>query len=92
MARLRLIVRGRVQGVFFRTTAAEVARDLGLTGWVRNRFDGSVEMCAEGAPDSLAVLRAWVGHGPPGANVREVQEINENASGEFVEFEIHSDD
>lgn len=91
MPRLHLTIRGRVQGVLFRTSAAEQARNLGLTGWVRNRFDGSVEICAEGAPDALVILRSWCSHGPPGAHVRITDESKENATNEFVEFRVRSD-
>lgn len=91
MPRVHLRVRGRVQGVFFRTSAVEQARDLGLTGWIRNRFDGSIEIVAEGNSDSLSVLRSWCSHGPPGANVRAVEETKGTATGEFVEFRVRSD-
>jgi acylphosphatase len=91
MPRIHLIVRGRVQGVFYRTTAVERARDLGLTGWVRNLHDGGVELCAEGAADGLAILRSWCAHGPAGAGVRDVEEFKEAATGEFVEFDLRSD-
>ena len=91
MPRLHLRIRGRVQGVFFRASAVEQARDLGLTGWIRNRHDGSIELVAEGTGDTLAVLRSWCAHGPAGANVREVEELKAAATGEFVEFRVRSD-
>jgi acylphosphatase len=91
MARLHVVVRGRVQGVFYRHSAAEYARELGLTGWVRNRYDGSVEILAEGKAEHLATLRQWLSHGPAGANVRGVDETKENPTGEFVEFSIWPD-
>jgi acylphosphatase len=91
MPRIHLRLRGKVQGVFFRTSATEQARNLGLTGWVRNRFDGSIEVVAEGSPESLTIMRSWCAHGPPGANVRNVEEMKVSASGEFVEFRIRSD-
>ncbi|HEV2908825.1 MAG TPA: acylphosphatase [Candidatus Eremiobacteraceae bacterium] len=91
MPRLHLRLRGRVQGVFFRTSAVEQARNLGLTGWIRNRFDGSIELVAEGNADSIAVMRSWCAHGPAGANVRDVEELKAGATGEFVEFRARSD-
>ena len=91
MSRLHLVVHGRVQGVFYRHTAAEYARDLGLTGWVRNRFDGSVEIVAEGKAENLSTFRLWASRGPAGANVRNLEEIKEKETGEFVEFRIRSD-
>jgi acylphosphatase len=91
MPRMHLRVRGRVQGVFFRTTATEQARNLGLTGWVRNRFDGSIELVAEGSPEAIAAMRSWCAHGPPGATVRNVEEQKVVATGEFVEFRVRSD-
>src|ERR1700692_2360382 len=58
-ARLRMIVGGRVQGVFFRAAAAEQARALGLVGYARNRDDGTVEIVAEGDRHALEILEAW---------------------------------
>ena len=64
-------IAGRVQGVGFRyATSGEAAR-LGLTGWVRNGSDGSVEVFAQGDRQALDRLRAFLGHGPRGARVRE---------------------
>ena len=91
MARLHIIVRGRVQGVFYRHSAAEYARQLGLTGWVRNRFDGGVEILAEGKAEHLSTLRQWCTHGPAGANVRGIDDLKEKETGEYVEFRIRSD-
>ena len=91
MARLHLRVRGRVQGVFFRVSAVEQALDLRLTGFVRNRNDGSIEIVAEGPDDSLAALRAWCEHGPPGAIVQGIEEIDEPPTGKFADFTVRSD-
>ena len=88
---MHLRLRGKVQGVFFRTSATEQARNLGLTGWVRNRFDGSIEVVAEGSPENIATFRSWCTHGPPGANVRELEETKASPTGEFVEFRVRSD-
>jgi acylphosphatase len=89
--RLHITVRGRVQGVFYRSTALEHARDLGLNGWVRNRADGSVELVAEGDAAAIAALRAWIVKGPPGAVVRSVEEIDEPETGEFTSFGVRGD-
>jgi acylphosphatase len=89
MGRLHLIIKGRVQGVFFRVRAQEVAEDLGLLGVVRNRPDGSVELVAEGSSEKLLRLRDWAKHGPSEAYVSGVEEISERETGEFSDFRIH---
>lgn len=68
----RLIVRGRVQGVWYRDWTVEQARELGLAGWVRNRRDGSVEILAAGPPDRIETLLARCWQGPPRAEVSDV--------------------
>jgi acylphosphatase len=72
MRRVRAIVTGRVQGVAFRAFTVDEARDRGLTGWVRNRADGSVELEAQGDDAHVAALLAWCAHGPPAARVSDV--------------------
>ena len=66
-------VHGRVQGVGYRDSCTQRARELGVSGWVRNRLDGSVEVLMVGAPEQLAALRDWLHRGPPLARVDEVQ-------------------
>lgn len=61
----RVVVRGRVQGVFFRVSTQERADALGVTGWVRNRDDGAVEGWLEGVPDAVAALETWMRDGGP---------------------------
>jgi acylphosphatase len=87
-ARIRLIVKGRVQGVYFRASTVQQAQHLGLTGWVMNRQDGSVEVVAEGRSDSIEKLIAWCRQGPPGARVDEVDLQRQDFRGEFIEFRI----
>ena len=72
--RLRVLVKGRVQGVFFRQFAAGHAQRSSLTGWVRNLPDGkTLEVVAEGPREALADLLALLGKGPPGARVDETE-------------------
>ena len=66
-------VRGLVQGVFFRQNCRREALSLGLSGWVRNDVDGSVEVFAQGDPDAVDRLVAWLWHGPPRARVAAVE-------------------
>jgi acylphosphatase len=73
VAALRVVVLGRVQGVFFRQSTRDEALRLGLRGWVRNRRDGSVEVWAEGARTALEGLLDWCGMGPPRAQVLETR-------------------
>jgi acylphosphatase len=68
---LHFAIRGRVQGVGFRYAMTVEARRLGLTGWVRNRRDGSVEAFACGVPAALDALVEWTERGPPGARIDE---------------------
>lgn len=90
MPRHRLIIEGRVHGVGFRASIADQARRLGLTGWVRNRFDGSVETVAEGTAEALANLARFCRKGPVGAKVDGVDTRDETETGEFSAFSIRS--
>lgn len=65
----RLVVRGRVQGVFFRDWTVATAQAAGLAGWVRNRADGTVEVQAEGDPAAIAAFISACHDGPPAARV-----------------------
>jgi acylphosphatase len=69
----RAIVHGRVQGVFFRRYTDVTAKELSVSGWVRNQPDGTVEVWAEGPKDRLEKLAAWLKQGPPSAVVRRVE-------------------
>jgi acylphosphatase len=88
MAALRAVVTGRVQGVGFRYSTIRQARALGLGGTVANRYDGSVEVQAEGPRSSLERLVDWLKRGPPGAHVRELQVEWLPWSGRFRDFEV----
>ena len=88
MPRLELIVRGRVQGVAFRHYTCRQARQLGLTGWVRNQPDGSVRIVAEGPEPALRALEVWAGHGPDHARVDGVTSARSDATGTFNAFEV----
>ncbi len=72
-ARAHLRISGRVQGVYYRASMVQEAQKLGLTGWVRNRDDGSVETVAEGARADIEALIAWSHHGPAGARVDKIE-------------------
>ena len=72
LVRLSLVITGTVQEVFFRASTLEQAQGMGLTGWVKNLSDGSIEIVAEGPRYALEQLLAWCQHGPPAARVAEV--------------------
>ena len=86
--RLRASVRGVVHGVGFRYFVLQSARRLGLTGWVANRFDGSVEVVAEGTEDRLEILLGDLREGPRSAVVESVQPSWSAATGQFTEFGV----
>jgi acylphosphatase len=81
----RLCIRGRVQGVWFRESMRREAERLGVTGWVCNRADGTVEAVVQGLPDAVEAITRWARRGPEDAKVAAV-EISA-ASGDFFSFE-----
>ncbi len=88
LSRVRLIVRGRVQGVFFRASTCEQARRYQVCGWIRNLADGGVEIVAEGDRRSVQELIAWCHQGPAGAHVTQVKVTEEPHTGAFEAFEV----
>ncbi len=79
--RVRVIVGGLVQGVFFRASTERAAAEIGVDGWVRNLPDGRVEAVFEGERDDVDKAVAWVRHGPPRAEVESVETFDEEPSG-----------
>lgn len=73
MTAVHISIHGRVQGVGYRLSAQRRARDLGLSGWVANRPDGSVEALVQGAEPDVRAFIAWAHHGPAAARVDRVQ-------------------
>ncbi len=86
--RAHVLVFGIVQGVGFRASAQRKARELGLTGFVRNLEDGSVEIMAEGDERKLSEFLEWAKKGPPGAHVEKIEIKFLNPEGKFKTFEI----
>ena len=88
LKQVHLVVRGRVQGVYFRASAQREARRLGLTGWVKNRPDGFVEILAEGEEEGIKDLIAWAHRGPSAARVERVDTRWRSFTGEYSDFRI----
>jgi acylphosphatase len=86
--RIRLIIGGRVQGVWFRDSTRSEANRLGVSGWVKNRPDGQVEALLEGPEDRVKQLVAWCHHGPSNAKVSNVDETPEAWQGTYDSFEV----
>ncbi len=86
--RLHAIVHGRVQGVGFRAATQRTAATHRLTGWVRNRWDGTVEVIAEGSPEDVRALERFLQRGPTAAEVTRVEAEYSAATGEFHGFNI----
>ncbi len=87
-SRIHVFLSGRVQGVFFRDFTRRWAQSLGLTGWVRNVFDGRVEVVAEGEEEKLKTLLEKLREGPPLARVEKVEVSWEDYKAEFNDFTI----
>jgi acylphosphatase len=81
MTRQRVVIHGRVQGVFFRDTTRRRAVELGVSGWVRNNPDGTVEAAFEGDDDAVARMVRFAYDGPRGADVERVEVIEEEPEG-----------
>jgi len=86
VTRAHVYVTGYVQGVFFRHSMAKRARDLGVSGWVRNLDDGRVEAVVEGEESDVEVVVEWCRSGPPHATVEQVEVSWEPATREFSGF------
>jgi acylphosphatase len=86
--RARVIVHGLVQGVWFRASTKDEANRLGVTGWVRNLPDGSVEALFEGPKKKVEAIVEWCHRGPAGAKVNSVDITWEPYTREFDHFEI----
>lgn len=86
--RLHALITGMVQGVGFRYFVLQQAQELGLAGWVRNRWDGRVEVTAEGPHDTLNQLLLRLRRGPISARVDDVQYEFSDSQGEFKQFGV----
>lgn len=82
------MVRGLVQGVYFRHYTAKKANELGLHGWVRNLRDGKVELVCEGLEDKVEKMVNWCRKGPEEAYVEGIDVMWEDCTGEFTTFQI----
>ena len=87
MIRKHVIVSGHVQGVFFRDSCRRAAREHGVTGWVRNRPDGTVEAVFEGEPPAVDAMVAWAGRGPRLAHVHRI-DVEEEPPENLKEFVV----
>lgn len=88
MRRVHIVISGDVQGVGFRAWIVHQSKDLGLTGWVKNREDNAVELVAEGLKEKLEKLIQRCHKGPEVAWVERVDSRWEMATGEFVAFRV----
>ena len=84
-----ITVHGRVQGVWFRAGTKEKAEELGLTGWVMNRPNGTVEIHAQGEKSQLENFIAWCRQGTPAAKVTSLDIDRSLIQQEFISFDIH---
>ena len=85
---VHVIVSGRVQGVFFRIETKNAAKRFNVSGWVKNRPDGTVEAVFEGAEADVESVLQWCRKGPPMARVKGIETEWKDHTGEFDRFEI----
>ena len=86
--RVRLLVSGKVQGVFFRQALKVVAKKNNVSGWVRNLKDKRVEVVLEGNNKSISSVIAWARIGPANSRVDDIEVTNEGFKNEFLTFEV----
>ena len=87
-SRVHVIISGRVQGVWFRANTRDKAKQLGLKGWVKNTPEGSVEAVFEGEEKLIHEMLDWCHHGPPMAEVENVEIKKQRSSNDFDDFSI----
>ncbi len=87
-ARAAVRIIGRVQGVWFRQSTKQTAKNFGVTGWVRNNPDRSVEAVFEGERNDVQSVIDWCKHGPEMARVDDLQIDWQHATGEFCDFQV----
>lgn len=85
---IKIIVKGIVQGVFYRARTRETAIALGICGWVKNMPDKTVHALLQGEPDAISQMIAWCKKGPQGSRVDHVQCENQDITSEYKTFEI----
>lgn len=85
---VHLLISGRVQGVFYRASAHEEGRRLGLAGWVRNLPDGRVEAVVQGPEKDVNAFVEWCRKGPPLAQVTKIDVLEEELNQDLMGFEI----
>ena len=88
MIRVRARIYGKVQGVFYRLSTQEAAQKAGVTGWVRNMADGSVEAVFEGNRTAVDTALQWCYNGPDRARVERVVAQNEPFSNQYIDFKV----
>ncbi len=88
LKKAHLVIHGQVQGVFFRAYFQDQAQTHHLTGWVKNCFDGTVEVILEGEESDVQKVVEWAHTGPSNAEVKRVDVSWEKATGEFKNFSI----
>ncbi|MFH1565343.1 MAG: acylphosphatase [bacterium] len=88
MQELFLKISGQVQGVCFRSETQKLAQSLGLTGWVKNASDGTVEILAQGEKENLKKLEKWANIGAEFADVKKVEKETREIKNKFSNFEI----
>ena len=86
--RVRLFIKGKVQGVFFRQALKVTAKKNKVTGWVRNLKDGRVEALLEGEDENVSALVEWCHGGSANARVEDIEIKNEKYKGEFSKFDV----
>ncbi len=82
-----LLIKGKVQGVYYRASAREKAEEMGLTGWVKNKESGEVEAVVSGTESQVANFISWCWQGPPRANVSGV-EVTDREEEVFEDFKV----
>ncbi len=87
-SRVHLVIKGYVQGVFYRASTREKAVELGLKGWVRNLHDGNVEAVFEGPVDKIQQIIQWCHEGPAGSQVLDIEKKWQKYIGEFDDFHV----